>query len=48
MYFLIILGGAYRLFKRDASQEPDGTGFLQFAGLLVALGLLIVFSTHSL
>jgi Zn-dependent protease len=48
MYFLIVLGGAYRLFKRDASQEPDGTGFLQFAGLLVALGLLIVFSTRNL
>jgi len=48
MYFLIILGGAYRLFKRDASQEPDGPGFLQFAGLLLALGLLIVFSTRGL
>lgn len=44
MYFLIILGGGYRLFKRDASQEPDQTGFLQFAGLLAGLGVLLALS----
>jgi len=47
MYFLIILGGAYRLFKRDASPEPDNTGFLQFSGLLVGLGVLIVLSNQT-
>ena len=41
MYLLILLGGAYRLFKRDASPQPDNTGFLQYAGLLLALGVLI-------
>jgi Zn-dependent protease len=41
MYFLILLGGGYRLFKRDAAQAPDNAGFLQFAGLLLALGVLV-------
>jgi Zn-dependent protease/uncharacterized Zn finger protein (UPF0148 family) len=35
--FLVALGMAYRLFKKDAPQEPDNTGFIQFALLLVAL-----------
>ncbi len=42
MFIFILLGGVYRLFKRDANPEPDNTGFLQFSGLLVALGVLIV------
>ena len=42
MYLFIVLGGAYRLFKRDANQEPDHPGFLQYSGLLIALGILIV------
>ena len=44
MYLLVILGGGYRLFKRDADPDPDNVGFGQFAGLLVALGVLMVLS----
>jgi Zn-dependent protease len=46
MYLLIILGGSYRLFKRDASQLQDSTGFMQFAGLLVGLGVLVALANQ--
>lgn len=44
MYVFILLGGGYRLFKRDANPQPDNSGFLQFAGLLVALGVIVALS----
>jgi len=44
MLFLIALGGAYRLFTKDAAAEPDNTGLLQFVGLLVALAAVTVFA----
>ncbi len=44
MYLLILLGGAYRLYQRDASKEQDQTGFMQFAGLLTGLGVLVALS----
>jgi Zn-dependent protease len=34
---LITAGAAYRLFTKDAAQEPDNTGMGQFLGLLAAL-----------
>ena len=35
---LIAIGAAYQLFfRKDAAQEPDHVGFMQFAGLLAAL-----------
>jgi Zn-dependent protease len=37
MLGLVMLGGVYRLFTRDAAQEPDNLGMAQFLGLLAAL-----------
>jgi hypothetical protein len=42
MFLLILMGGAYRLFRRDSSREPDQTGFLQFAGVMAALTFVIL------
>jgi Zn-dependent protease len=42
MLFLIVLGAAYRLFKRDANAEPDNTGFVYFVFLLLALTAIAV------
>ncbi len=47
MYFLVILGGGYRMFKRDSSPEPDNVGFGQFAALLIGLGVLIMLSRQG-
>ena len=44
LLILIALGAGYRLFGRDAADEPDHTGFTQFAGLLVLLTLVAVLS----
>lgn len=44
MLFLIALVAAFRLFQRDAAAEPDSTGLLQFAALLVALSGVVVFA----
>jgi Zn-dependent protease len=41
MLFLIVLGAAYRLFKKDSNEQPDNIGFMQFAGLLAALTAVI-------
>jgi Zn-dependent protease len=45
MLFLVVLGAAYRLFKKDVAPTPDNTGLLQFAGLLVALSLIAVMTS---
>jgi Zn-dependent protease len=47
MLFLIALVAAFRLFQRDAAAEPDSTGLLQFAALLVALSGVVVFARLS-
>jgi hypothetical protein len=39
MLLLVALVAVYRLFTKDSAPEPDQTGLLQFAGLLVALSL---------
>lgn len=40
MLGLITLGAAYRLFTKDAAQEPDNVGMGQFLGLLGALSVV--------
>jgi Zn-dependent protease len=40
MLGLITLGAGYRLFTKDAAQEPDNTGMAQFLGLLGALSVV--------
>ncbi len=42
MLILVALVAVYRLFTKDSAPEPDQTGLLQFAGLLVALSVVIV------
>jgi Zn-dependent protease len=42
MLGLITLGAGYRLFTKDAAQEPDNTGMMQFMGLLTALSVVAV------
>ena len=37
MLGLVTLGAGYRLFTKDAAQEPDNLGMVQFLGLLAAL-----------
>ena len=37
MLGLVTLGAGYRLFTKDAAQEPDNLGMAQFLGLLAAL-----------
>jgi len=45
MLFLVVLGAAYRLFRNDAEPTPDVPGLMQFAGLLVTLSLMIVWTS---
>lgn len=47
MFFLIVLGTGYRLFKRDAAPEPDNGALWEFASLLIALGLLASISAPT-
>ena len=44
MLLLIALGSGYRLFTKDAAEEPDHVGFAQYAGLLVVLTTVAVLS----
>jgi Zn-dependent protease len=44
MLFLIALGCGYRMFTKDAAQEPDSVCLQQFAVLLVALAGISVFA----
>ncbi len=44
MLLLITLGCAYRLFTKDAAEEPDAICLQQFAALLVALAAIAVFA----
>lgn len=37
MLLLIAFGATYRIFTKDAAQEPDNLGMMQFLGLLAAL-----------
>ena len=41
MLLLIAAGAVYRLFKRDASVEPDNTGFVHFVFLLLTLTAIV-------
>jgi Zn-dependent protease len=40
MLGLVTAGAIYRLFTKDAAQEPDNTGMFQFLGLLAALSVV--------
>jgi Zn-dependent protease len=40
MLGLVTAGAIYRLFTKDAAQEPDNTGMFQFLGLLAALSTI--------
>jgi Zn-dependent protease len=40
MLGLITIGAIYRLFTKDAAQEPDSVGMAQFLGLLAALSVV--------
>jgi Zn-dependent protease len=42
MLGLVALGGIYRLFTKDAAQEPDNVGMGQFLGLLAALSVVAI------
>ena len=42
LFFLILLGAGYKLWVRDHARDPDRSVFLQFAALLVVLGILCV------
>lgn len=42
--FLIAMGLGYRLFTKDAAQEPDAVGFRQFVFLLAALTAVATFA----
>jgi Zn-dependent protease len=42
MLGLVTLGAGYRLFTKDAAQEPDNIGMMQFLGLLAALSTVAV------
>jgi Zn-dependent protease len=46
MLGLITLGAGYRLFTKDAAQEPDNTGMAQFLGLLAALSVVAMLARH--
>ena len=47
MLGLVAIGAIYRLFTKDAAQEPDNTGMLQFLGLLAALSTVAVLARHG-
>jgi len=40
MLGLVTLGAIYRIFTKDAAQEPDNVGMAQFLGLLAALSVI--------
>jgi Zn-dependent protease len=40
IFGLITIGAGYRLFTKDAAQEPDNVGMFQFLGLLAALSVV--------
>lgn len=42
MLGLVTIGAVYRLFTKDAAQEPDNIGMTQFLGLLAALSAVAV------
>lgn len=44
MLLLIAVGATYRLLKKDAAVEPDQVCLMQYAGLLVALSAVLVFT----
>jgi Zn-dependent protease len=48
MFLLIALGCGYRMFTKDAAQEPDPVCLRQYAGLLVALAAINVFAKSRL
>ena len=41
---IIALGAGYRLFTKDAPEQPDNVVFFQFAGLLAALSGVYYFT----
>jgi Zn-dependent protease len=47
MLGLVTAGAIYRLFTKDAAQEPDNTGMLQFLGLLAGLSAVAVLAERS-
>jgi Zn-dependent protease len=46
MLGLVTLGAGYRLFTKDAAQEPDRGGMQAFIGLLVALSVVAMLAEH--
>jgi Zn-dependent protease len=44
---LIAAGAIYRLFTKDAAQEPDNTGMMQFLGLLAGLSAIAVLAERG-
>jgi Zn-dependent protease len=48
MFLLIALGCGYRMFTKDAAQEPDPLCLRQYAALLVALAAIDIFAKSRL
>lgn len=46
MLLLIVICAIYRLFTKDAAQEPDNVGLTQFLGLLVALSAVAMLASR--
>jgi Zn-dependent protease len=46
MLGLVTLGAIYRLFTKDAAQEPDNVGMAQFLGLIAALSAVAMLAEH--
>lgn len=46
MLGLVTLGAAYRIFTKDAAQEPDNVGMGQFLGLLAALSAVAILAAR--
>ncbi len=46
MLGLVTLGAGYRLFTKDAAQEPDNVGMMQFLGLLAALSTVAMLAAR--
>jgi Zn-dependent protease len=47
MLGLVTIGAIYRLFTKDAAQEHDNTGMLQFLGLLAALSAVAMLAQRQ-
>jgi Zn-dependent protease len=47
MLLLIAIGGIYRLFTKDAAEEPDQVGMAQFIGLLIALSVVAMLAQRG-